>query len=158
MKFISFTSDASREELVSALGSSEAVNAGVMFNEKQGTPVFKLRKKGDTLYVSAEYVGGEKKDNGFLVGTYFVGKVSERDGRAALRGIVTTAPIYHLGLFILFVYFICKCISLGGFSPVPVILLGFSLFLFKDEFKKQGLIKRFIERARRYAERNKGKK
>ena len=150
MKFVNVSAE-SREALIEALGSGDKVNAGVKFDEKLGKPVFKLKVKGNTIRISAEYVGGGSKDNGFLVGTYFVGKLSEREGRVRLRGAVTTAPVYHLGMLLLFAYFIYKCISLGGFSPVPIILLGFSILIFKDEFRKQGLIKRFIERAARFA-------
>ena len=151
MKLVNISLDISREELLSALKIGDAVNEGVRFDEKHGKPVFKVREKGNTLRIVAEYVGGASKDNGFLVGTYFVGKIREKENGVALRGVITTAPIYHLGLLLLFAYFIYKCISLGGFSPIPIILVGFSIFLFKDEFRKQGLIKRFINRAARFA-------
>ena len=47
----------------------------------------------------------------------------------------------------MFVFFIIQCFSVGGFSPIPVILLGFDIVMFKDEFRKQGIIKRYIFRA-----------
>ena len=92
-------------------------------------------------------MGRGTKDNAFLEGTYFIGRASEKNGRSSVRGIILTAPIYHLLFTALFVFFIIQCFSVGGFSPIPIILLVFDVFMFKDEFKKQGLIKTYIFRA-----------
>ena len=94
-------------------------------------------------------IGGPTKDNGFFVGTYFSGRLSEKDGRTKLKGIITTAPIYHLFLIALVVVFIIQCFRLRGFSVIPPIIIIFDIFMFKNEFKKQGYIKRYLYRAAR---------
>ena len=97
-------------------------------------------------------IGGPTKDNGFLEGTYFVGKLTESDGKTRLRGIILTAPIYHTFLALLLAFYVYRCISLTAFNPVPLILLIFSLMMFKKEFEKQGTIERYLKRAVRKAE------
>lgn len=152
MKFVSLKSAAARDNIIYALGNSEKVNEHVRFDDKRGRPVMKLKKRGKTLFMSCEMIGGPSKDNGFLVGTFFLGRLSERGGECRIRGVLMTAPIYHLALIAFCVYFIIQSFVVGGITLVPVILSLFSLFLFKDEFRKQGIIKRFIYRAVRYAE------
>ena len=152
MKFVRIKSSAQREELLEAMRNSDKVNANVKFDERRGKPVMKLKEKRGTLYMSCEMIGGPSKDNGFLVGTFFLGKLCERAGECRLSGIIMTAPLYHAALVAFCVYFIIQSFIIGGITLVPVILALFSLFLFKDEFKKQGIIKRFLGRAARYAE------
>ena len=155
MRFINLSFDGDRESVITLLKNYERVNEGVQFDDKLGRPAIKIKESGSFITVTAKMVGGPSRDNGFIVGTFFLGKIKERDGKTKIRGIITTAPIYHLGLLGLSVLFVYKCIELGGFNPVPVILLLFSLFLFKNEFKKQGIIARFLARAKRRLEEQK---
>ena len=76
-----------------------------------------------------------------------MGKLFSWGNEVALRGLIVTAPIYHLIIAALFAFFVSQCIIKGGFTPVPIILLIFSFFMFKDEFKKQSMIKKYIFRA-----------
>ncbi len=155
MRFINLSFDGDRESVITLLKNYERVNEGVQFDDKLGRPAIKIKESGSFITVTAKMVGGPTRDNGFIVGTFFLGKIKERDGKTKICGIITTAPIYHLGLLGLSALFVYKCIELGGFNPVPVILLLFSLFLFKNEFKKQGIIARFLARAKRRLEEQK---
>lgn len=153
MKFVNLRSSAKREDLLDAIKSSGKVNENVKFDEKMGRPAMKVKEKGSTLYVTCELIGGAGgKDNGFLIGTFFLGSLKEKDGESRLRGIILTAPLYHLALIAFCVYFLVQSFIVGGITLVPLLLVGFSYFLYKSEFKKQGIIKRFFARAAKYAE------
>ncbi len=156
MKFINIEYDAPREEVMRMLIDNEAVNKNVRFEEGNGKPLMKIKeKKNDKIRITCEMIGRATRDNGFLVGTYFSGKLIEKNGRTKLQGIILTAPIYHLALVAMLVIFILKCIDLKGLSVVPVLLVIFDIFMFKDEFKKQGYISRYLARAaRRISEKN----
>ena len=55
-------------------------------------------------------------------------------------------------------YFEAEIFYFGGFSVVPICLLLFSLFMFKDEFKKQKLLCNYVLRAKRRADDYKSKR
>ena len=152
MKLLKITSCAKREALIELIKDSDRVNDRVKFDENKGRPKMHVKEKGDRLRIKCEMVGGPTKDNGFLEGTYFVGKLTEKDGVSTLRGIILTAPVYHTILALILVIYVIRCISLSAFNPVPLILLAFSIFLFKSEFEKQGIIERYLKRAVRKAE------
>ena len=149
MQFVNVTFPATKEQTLEFLSNNEKVNARVKFEEGRGVPHMKLKEKGSRLKITCEMLGGASKDNGCLVGTYFSGTLTEKDGETTLKGVVVTAPIYHLFLIAFIGVFIYQCIKLSGFSIIPVLCVIMSLFLFKDEFKKQGYIKRYINRAAR---------
>jgi len=150
MKFVNLSFNAPRDEVLAMLRDNERVNSKVRFDESRGKPLIKIKeKKGDRINITCEYIGGPSKDNGFLVGTYFSGKLTERDGVTRLSGRILTAPIYHLFMVALVVVFIIQCFKVKGFSVVPPILVIFDLFMFKSEFQKQGYIKRYFMRAAR---------
>ena len=155
MKFVKLSVRATADEALLLLRNHEYVNRGVKFDEKYGKPVMKIKDKGERITVTCEMIGGPGKDNGFLVGTFFTGRLKEREGVVTLSGIITTAPLYHLGLLLLTAFFVYQCIRLGGFNPIPVILLAFSYLMFKREFKKQGTIQRYLDRAYRLLGENK---
>ena len=155
MKRIRLDSTVPREQLLSVIGNSELVNDRVKFDENKGRPRIHLKTKGDRIKIKCEMIGGPTKDNGFIEGTYFIGKLTEEDGRTSLRGIILTAPIYHTCIIMLMVLYVMKCIELGGFNPVPILLLIFSIMMFKKEFEKQGTIERYLMRAFKRAENNK---
>ena len=98
---------------------------------------------------TCEMLGRATKDNafGYLVGTYFTGRLIERNGVLTLKGVVLTAPIYHAFLAVLLFVLVYKSIQVGGVSLIPLFLLAFEVIMFKDEFRKQGYIKRYLNRA-----------
>ena len=147
MKLIKLDSAASRDELLDVIRNSELVNDRVQFKENKGKPTLHVKDKGKRIKIKCEMVGGPTKDNGFLEGTYFLGTLKESEGRTRLRGVILTAPIYHTLLLLLTVFYAYRSISLGAFNPVPLILLIFSIFMFKGEFEKQGTIERYLVRA-----------
>ena len=152
MKLIDIKTAVSREELLGVIANSELVNDKVKFDENKGKPRVHLKTKGDRLKIKCEMIGGPTKDNGFLEGTYFVGKLTEKNGESRLRGVILTAPIYHTFIVLLMALFILRCIQFTAFNPVPIILLIFSFMMFKKEFEKQGTIERYLHRAVRRAE------
>ena len=148
MKFVDITFDDTAENVVSFLSDNDAVNSGVNFDDSRGIPHMRIKKKDNgRIRMTCELVGGPTKDNGFFVGTYFSGKLTEIDGRTRVKGVITTAPIYHSVLFAFVIVFLIQCIRLGGFSVIPPIIIVFDIFMFKNEFKKQGYILRYLYRA-----------
>ncbi len=152
MKFVNCKTAVASDDLFALLSNSDRVNDGVKFDEKRGKPFMNVKRKGTRIYITCRMMGGASKDNGFIVGTFFVGRMTEKNGVTRISGITLTSPLYHLLLLALTVFFIYRCIVLGGFNPVPVILLIFGLLLCKDEYKKQGIIARYIARAVRKSE------
>ena len=152
MKFIKIDSASSRENLLNVIENADIVNDRVKFDENKGKPIVHVKDNGKLLKIKCEMVGGPTKDNGFLEGTYFLGTLKEKGGATRLRGVILTAPIYHTFLVLLMAFYVYRCISIGGFNPVPLILLAFSLFMFKGEFEKQGTIERYLKRAFKRAE------
>ena len=133
---------------------SERVNDKVKFDENKGKPLIHVKQKGDRIKIKCEMIGGPTRDNGFLEGTSFIGKLTEKNGVTHLRGVIVTAPIYHTILALILALYVYRCISLGGFNPVPLILFIFSIFLLKSEFEKQGTIERYLKRALRHLDKD----
>ena len=152
MKFLKLETVAARDELLSVIHNHELVNDKVRFDDNKGRPVMHVKDNGKRVNIKCEMVGGPTKDNGFLEGTYFVGKLTEKSGITRISGVILTAPIYHTFLVLLTFFYAYRCINLGAFNPVPLILLIFSLFMFKGEFEKQGIIERYLKRAIRRLE------
>ena len=149
MQFINLEFPANKDEVISHISDNEYVNRNVRFEDESVKPLMKIKEKNGKIKITCEMLGKPTKDNVFLVGTYFSGTLSEKGGVTRLKGIITTAPIYHLVMLVFVAVYIYQCIRLEGFSVVPLLLLVFSLFMFKDEFKKQGYIKRYLYRAQR---------
>ena len=152
MKRIRLNSAVPRDKLLETVRNFNLVNEGVLFDERRGKPAIKVTEKGDKICIKCEMVGGPSKDNGFLIGTYFSGKITEKNGVTTLRGRILTDPIYHLFMLGLIGFFLYRCIILGGFNVVPVCVAAFGFLLMKDEYKKQGIIARYLCRAFRKAE------
>lgn len=153
MKFINLEFSATRDEVLSMFRDNESVNRNVKLDTSRGKPVMRIKdKENGKIRITCELTERPTKDNGFLVGTYFSGRLTERGGVTQLRGVVTTAPIYHFFLLCLTVVFIIQCVHTGGFSPIPLIILVFNGFMFKDEWKKQGYIARYLARAKKRIE------
>ena len=146
MKIVRLNSSASRESVLNMIKSPEIVNDRVKFDEKKGRPIPVVKEKGSLVKIKCNMVDAEMRDGGFLEGTYFIGTLKENGGETSLSGVILTAPIYHIALAAIMVIFVIRCISLGAFNPVPVILLFFSLLMFKGEFDKQGTIERYLIR------------
>ena len=154
MKIIKLDSASSRDELLSVIRNADIVNDRVKFDENKGKPIVHVRDNGKMLKIRCEMVGGPTKDNGFLEGTYFLGTLKEQNGTTRLRGVILTAPIYHTFLALIMAFYVYRCISLNAFNPVPIILLAFSLIMFRSEFDKQGTIERYLKRAFKKADRS----
>lgn len=150
MKFINIEYDGTSDEVMRLLSDNDRVNEGIRFDDSREKPLIRIKKRSDVKFkMTCELVGGPTKDNGFLVGTYFSGKLIENEGRTRLKGVITTAPIYHAFLLALIAVFIFQCIRLGGFSVIPLMIAAFDILMFWKEFKKQGYIERYLKRAAR---------
>lgn len=149
MQFVNIKLPRKKEEVMAMIRDNERVNRKVIFDEGDGSPLMKFKEKGDSLKITCEMQNKPTKDDAFFVGTYFTGKVKERDGITTISGVILTAPLYHTFMLLLIAFFIYRCISLGGINFVPIILCVFSIFMFWGEFKKQGYIKRYLYRAAR---------
>ena len=147
MKLVKLVSGMNREELLALLKNQELVNDKVRFDGKGGKPNMFVKETKKGIRVKCQYSDSAMNDSGFLEGTYFSGRISECENGSCIKGIVVTAPIYHSILAIIMALFVYQCIYIGGFNPVPIIWLAFSIFMFKGEFDKQGVIERYIERA-----------
>ena len=147
MKKIILKSELTIDRILEVIKDSDFVNDRVKFEDNVGKPTLQIKQKNNRIRMRCEMIGGPTKDNGFLEGTYFSGSIEEKNGETVLKGIIITAPIYHTILAFLMTFFVYQCISIGGFNPVPVILLVFSFMMFKNEFKKQGIIERYLIRA-----------
>lgn len=147
MLFVNYKIGVPKEALCKNLFDSERVESEEKYNTEKGTPKFHLKEYGKFLRIKCEMTGRATKDNGFIGGTSFIGKVTEKDGKTRVFGLITTSPIYHLAFIALLITAICIGFSIGGFPLTAVILIPFDILMFKDEFKKQPLIKRYIFRA-----------
>lgn len=147
MLFVNYDIYADTEEIINALSCNDEIVDAEKFDVSKGYPKITVRKNGKTVIIKCEYTGRARKDNGFLEGTFFIGRLTEKCGVSRLKGLILTAPIYHSVILAILGVFVYKCISLGGFSIVPLCLLAFSIYMFKDEFRKQRIIKRYIFRA-----------
>lgn len=157
MKFINLQTPLPKDKLVKLLSDNEFVNDGVKFEQKLGKPRMHLKEKGEgKIRMTCELTERPTRDDSFfLLGTYFKGKITETDEGTVIKGYITTAPIYHLVWILLVLAFVAQCIRLGGFSVVPICLIVINLFMFWNEYKKQGLIERYIKRAIRRGIENK---
>lgn len=153
MKILRFESHLSKADFLEVIKNNAFVNEGVVFDDKRGKPSINVKEKDGKLKITCRMVDGPTKDNGFLIGTYFKGKITERDGKTTLRGVVVTDPVYHAFMLGLIGFFIYRCITLGGFNVVPICVSLFGFLFMKDEYKKQGIIARYLARAVRKAER-----
>ena len=148
MKFIKFRSDKGRDDVISMISDNSRVNDNVRFDEKRGIPHMHVKIRKDKVNIRCEMMGRPTKDNGFVFGgTFFVGKIKESDGKTEVSGIVITSPIYHAVVIALVIFNIVMSFKLGGISIIPIFAVLFEFLFFKDEFRKQGYIIRYLERA-----------
>ena len=148
MKFIKLKTDRSIDEVISMISDNERVNSKVRFDEKRGIPHMHVSVKQNRVRMRCEMLGRPTKDNGFLFGgTVFRGRIREADGVTVLEGYVVTSPIYHAFIIALVIANIILSFKLGGISIIPIFAVAFEFIFFKDEFRKQGYIARYLERA-----------
>lgn len=152
MKLINYKTAAPREELLSLIKDSNRVNEKVKFDEKRGRPQMFVKERKKSLTVTCRYIGGNSRDDGFIIGTFFWGRLTEKNGVTHLSGIILTAPLFYAAILGLLVYSIIADIMKGGFNPVAVIIAAFSYLMFRPEFQKQGVIARYLYRAVRMSE------
>lgn len=147
MIFINLKTHVSKDELLSFVSDNKKVNSNVRFDDRRGTPFMHVKEKDSNLSIKCEMLGGPTKDNGFFVGAFFKGRIKEKNGETKLKGIILTAPIYHLIWFTLLCVMIWQCIQYVAISVLPILFVAFEIMMFSKEFKKQGYIKRYLLRA-----------
>ncbi len=144
MLFVNYKITAPREEVLASLKDNNSVVESEKLEAANGRPKIHVKNKGDSIKIVCEMTDRSTRDRDFRVGTFMWGKLVEKDGVTSMRGVILTAPIYHLLLLALFGFFIYQCIALGGFSVIPICLVAFDVVMFWGEFKKQRIIKKFI--------------
>lgn len=144
MLFINYKINAPVDEVTASLEDCNTIVDREKLETSKGRPKIHFTQKAGKLKMQCEMTNTATRDRDFKLGTAFHGKITEENGVTHIIGIVLTAPIYHLVLLCFFAYFIYLCVSMGGFSVVPICLLVFDVFMFWREFKKQGIIKRYI--------------
>ena len=150
MKLVNISSLHTKDEVLSFIKDNNKVNDGVRFDDKYDRkPLMHIKENDGKLRIKCEMIGGPTKDNGFLAGTVFRGRITERDGMTTISGLITTSVIYHIALLALIVLLFVQMFLYSAYGLVSVLIfaVGFELMFFKDEFKKQGYIKRYLERA-----------
>ena len=153
MKLVNFKAPISREAVMNALVDDVGTNQNVKFEKLSGKPKFHIKDKGRSVKIKCELmrVSSSKKDNGFIFGTSFYGKIIEKNGITSVKGLITTELIFHTIFVALLASFIVQCFYSKGFSIIPMCLVVFDIFMFREEFRKQGIIKRYIARSLRRA-------
>jgi hypothetical protein len=157
MKFINIKTNRTANELLLMIRDNARVNSGVKFADKKGgKPFMHVKEKGSRLRIKCEMMGRPTKDNAFLMGTEFYGSITEKNGETTLKGVIMTSPIYHAVTLILAIAIIAQMIYSSNLSSIPILVfaVAFEFMFFADEFKKQGYISRYLERAVRRLEQN----
>ncbi len=149
MKRIHLQTVCERDEVLDALTNNARVNEGLSFDEAKGTPTVRMRiGRGGHLHMRCVFIGGHSKDNGFIQGTFFTGRLREgKDGKTQLSGVIVTEPVFHVLLCILLAVAVFQMVSLGGISLTPILLLPFVYILMRGEYRKQEHLRRYILRA-----------
>ena len=150
MKSIKISTEHSKDEVLSFIKDNNKVNDGVKFDDKYGgRPFMHIKEKDGKLRIKCEMIGRPTKDNGTLAGTAFRGKIVERDGITTISGLITTSVIYHIALLVLVVLVFVQMFRYSAYGLISVLVfaIAFEILFFKDEFKKQGYIERYLERA-----------
>ena len=147
MLFVNYTIDADQDKVLSNIEDNDRVVAEEAYDTSKGKPKMHIKSKGKLLKIKCEMTELPTKDNAFLEGTYFIGTLTQKKNTTALRGVILTAPIYHAVILTLLAIIICQAIIVGGIPLTAIFLVLFDLIMFKNEFSKQPLIKRYIFRA-----------
>ena len=147
MKIVKISSPSSRDEILETLSHPDRVNENVKFEGKKGRPAIVFSQKGDNIKLKCVYMGGPSKDNGYIFGTYFKGKIIETNEGSQIRGYIVTEPLYVAVLIVLAALYVAYMIVKSFFSVIPLLVFAFGLYMMKDEFNKQGIILRYIHRA-----------
>ncbi len=150
MKIINLFSKFGKDKVLDIIKDNDRVNAGVRFNDKYGAkPYMHITEKNGRLKIKCEMIGRPTKDNGFLAGTVFRGKIKEEGRGTRIKGIIATSVIYHTIILALSIFLIAMMIIKSSYNLIPtlVFVVAFEFIFFKDEFKKQGYIERYLMRA-----------
>jgi|GEM_PF-2166661 len=148
MKRISIQTPLAREDILSALRDAPTVNAGLTFDDREGSPTVHVREgRADRLRLRCYMLGGASRDNGYVQGTFFWGRMRERNGMTYIHGSIMTEPVFHVLWLALIAFFIVTCIQRTALSVVPVCLIVFVYFMFRKEYRKQEYLRRYILRA-----------
>ena len=147
MLFVNYDIAAPRELLMSKLLDNGTVVEAENYDLTDGKPKMHIKTKADRIKIKCEMTERPTKDNGFLEGTYFLGSVKEKNGRTSVKGLILTAPIYHFIFLVLLGVIIYQAVTMSAIPITAIFLVPFDFILFKSEFKKQPLIKRYIFRA-----------
>ncbi len=147
MLLVNYTIDSDKDKVLFNIKDNDRVVAEEAYDTSKGKPKMHIKSKGKLLKIKCEMTELPTKDNAFLEGTYFIGTLTQKNNTTALRGLILTAPIYHTIILAWLAIIICQAIIVGGIPLTAIFLVLFDLIMFKNEFSKQPIIKRYIFRA-----------
>ena len=151
MKTVNILTKKSKDEVLDFLNNNDKVNENVRFDDKKGgRPYMHIKERDGRLKIRCEMVGRPTKDNGFVImGTVFNGNIKEKNGVTQITGIATTSVIYHIIMSLLAVFLLISIFAFDMYQLIAILVcvIAFEFIFFYDEFKKQGYIVRYIERA-----------
>lgn len=151
MLFVNLKAQASRERVLDILNETRDMVKPRAENDNRGRPSMSIAENGGKIKVLCKFIGGANQDYG--AGTYFIGRIREKNGETTLSGVILTKPLFHILFIALFAFFVYRCIALGAFNVVPVCLAVFCVLMFRSEYAKQPIIRRYLARAFRIAQR-----
>ena len=158
MKFVNIKTNITASDVIAMLRDNARVNDGVKFADKKGgKPFMHVKEKDGKIRIKCEMMGRPTKDNAFLMGTEFYGRITEKDGETTLKGVIMTSPIYHAVVIALALALVAQMIYNARVSSIPILVfaVAFEFLFFTDEFRKQGYIARYLERSVRRLEKSK---
>ena len=147
MLFVNYDIGAPLDAVLENLDDNERIVSEEGFDLSKGKPKMHIKKKNSRLKIRCEMTERATKDNGFLEGTYFLGSAKEKDGRSRISGIILTAPIYHFIFLVLLGVVVYQSIKMVAIPITAIFLVLFDIMMFRGEFAKQPIIKRYIFRA-----------
>lgn len=147
MLFVNYDISADIDHLYSNISDNDKIVTAENYDIKNGKPKMHVKRRENRLKIKCEMTEIGTKDNAFLEGTYFLGSLKEKNGRSSVRGVILTAPIYHFVFLVLLGIVIYQSIIMVAIPITAIFLVLFDIMMFKGEFSKQSLIKRYIFRA-----------
>ncbi len=147
MKFVDLSIRMPKAEVLEYISDSKTVNDKVRFDTKAGTPFMHVSEKDGKLKIKCEMMDLAYKDNEFIQGTSFRGKITESNGETRIKGIITTEPIYHIICSLIVIVAIVFSFFNAAMISVPILFLASEFIFLSSEFKKQGYIQRYLARA-----------
>ncbi len=148
MKFVNFKIPEDREAVLTSIADYRIANRKRKSEENAPIPSATVKRWGhDVFRIRCNYVGGPTRDDGFVEGTFFIGKLKNTEKGCRMKGIILTEPVFHTLFFGVFIYLVIKAVEQSAIPVTPLCLLAFVLFMLRKEYKKQDVLYQYLIRA-----------